>query len=158
MKGDRVFTPSTDELRRLLRAGDPFSDDRVPSAEQIAAARRAVLAAAAPRSRPVVRHLRPVVLSGLATLLALTVGLSVWRDLSPPPPPPTASAPSLPSEAVDQDASLDVRGPGGTRLLFFNEPPAADHDQESFEDRRLLHFQTPGGTRILWTLNRNFPG
>jgi len=123
MKGDRVFTPPTDELRRRLRGGDPCGDGQVPSAERRAAARRAMLAATPPRSGAAARHLRPVFLTALAILLTLAVGLSLWRATPSP-----RKGPASPSSAVVAErtpASLDLRAPGGTRLLFFYGPPAA---------------------------------
>lgn len=153
MNDERDLTHPMDELRSLLQAGDPLGDGGIPGPEQIATARWKVLAAARPSPAP--RRLASRFLISAAALLTLTAGLGVWRGLPPPSVLPQAN----PAERMEGSATtpLDVRGPRGTRLLFFSGPPAPAL-QEEWEDRRLLHFQTPGGTRIFWTLSRDFKG
>jgi hypothetical protein len=153
MNDERDLTHPTDELRSLLQAGDPLGDGCIPGPEQIAAARWKVLAAA--RLSPVPRRLAPTFLIPAAALLTLAAGLGVWRGLpSPAVLPQVRAAGQMEGSA---QAPLDVRGPRGTRLLFFSGPPAPAL-QEEWKDRRLLHFQAPGGTRIFWTLSRDFKG
>ena len=115
------------ELRRLLEAADPVR--REPELPEDAAARiRAAMFAAAPSERPVPVFHRSMLALAAALVLMVAAGILAVRRVPAPLP---ASVP--PSEAT-------------------GAAPAADESNE----RRQLQFATPGGTRIIWTLDPQF--
>jgi len=106
-------------LNKLLREADPVSREPGLSAGDVAALRRAMLAAA--DAAPVHRGLwgRQLAMAACLTVIVL-VGLVAAHRV----PPAVRDVPTAASSASDQ--------------------------------RTQIHFSTPGGTRIVWTLDPGF--
>jgi hypothetical protein len=124
----RPEAPRPDELGDLLRHADPARIVPTPRPEELAAARRAVLAAAASPSRSR-RHLSFAVASLAAILLA--AGAAWWGSLGGP----SAGVPPAPD----------------ARTLLASRPGTADGVIRA----QQIQFVTPGGIRVLWTLTEH---
>ena len=161
----------SDDLRSILRKGDPAAGDPGLTPEEVQGMRRTVLSAVPePRRRG---WLVPAMVTAAALVLAAVIALSLWQpgmevagpEPSPPwPPSPTSPLPSLGEGGTGEEkvatqrwveAPLSRRGGrGGGRgdggegpvVLAQVEPPAAPHGSTQ------IQFSTPGGTRIIWVL------
>ena len=125
---DRPMT----ELRRLLEAADPVRHE--PELPDEAAARiRAAMLAAAASGRPAPVFHRSMLALAAALVLMVAAGILATRRLPAPssvsvPQPEAIAAPATPASPASDDSS----------------------------ERRQLQFATPGGTRIIWTLDPQF--
>jgi hypothetical protein len=115
-----------ERLRRLLVEGDPLADGNAPDATELERMRRRVLAAADAAPRPVGV---PTYALAAAAVIVLTVALGwgLWREGAPGPGPAV--------EGLTEPASLELPTEHGARQI---------------------HFSTPGGTRVVWTLDPDF--
>jgi hypothetical protein len=120
-----------DELREVLRRGDPAADGREPALGERRRRRAEVLVAAARAgsSRPM-SHQMPWRALVVAFALLLLVSLPVvWRARVPETStPPVREATVLPA------------------------PTSAMTISPSLPSRRQLQFRTPGGTRLVWQI------
>jgi hypothetical protein len=169
---------SHDELKRLLRDGDPAGDGSEPSPAEIARLRRTVVETS--------RESRPAWLAvpalAAATILALAV--AAWM-LPRPGGAPGSAGPVDPvvdprpveTEAVTEagsddpaeivvastlpdDAATVAQGPPPPSLPLPTPPPGATPVSEGnasaeAASSRTVRFTTPNGTRIVWVLNPN---
>lgn len=164
----------SDELREILKRGDPAAGDPGLTPEEVHAMRRTVLSAVPePRRRG---WLVPAMVTAAALILAAVVALSLWRPEPPkvavrppavrPPLPPAGEGrgegsvvqpektPPLPSPALQErepppSPRKEVVRPEPEPepvVLAQAEPPAAPHGPTQ------IQFSTPGGTRIIWVL------
>lgn len=142
-------------LRRVLRAGDPAGDGIRPSAEQVAALHRTLLSAPEPR-RWVPLWAPAALAASLIVLFAASLAIRI------PPPAPSETSPIAESGPSLQGAGgahpVEMRGPNGTRILWFSGPSASVELPGTQDPTRMLHFKAPGGTRIFWFLNDEFNG
>lgn len=106
-------------LNKLLRDADPVSREPGLSAGNVAALRRAMLAAAHAAPVRSVRWGRQLAMAACLTVIVLGGLVTAHRV-----PPAVRDVPSATSSASDQ--------------------------------RTQIHFSTPGGTRIVWTLDPDF--
>ena len=156
-------------LKDVLRNGDPAADDPGLSPEEVQAMRRTVLSAVPePRRRG---WLVPVAV-GAVLILAALVGLSLWRQ----PAQPTrlaeerAVAPSpaqrgrvgegAPSSISAPKDPLPVPPHVNVARVVHPRPrpvPKPEPDVElarTESQQQQIQFSTPGGTRVIWVLNR----
>jgi hypothetical protein len=163
----------SDELRSILRKGDPAAGDPGLTPEEVQAMRRTVLSAVPePRRRG---WLVPAMVTAAALVLAAVLALSLWQpgmdvagpEPSPPwPPSPTSPFPSLGEGGTGEqkiaiqgrvEAPLSRRGGrGGGRGdggegLRKPEPPEPE-PIVVVAHQTQIQFSTPGGTRIIWVL------
>jgi hypothetical protein len=166
-------------LKDVLRKGDPAADDPGLSLEEIQAMRRTVLSAVPePRRRG---WLVPVAV-GAALVLAAVLGLTLWRQPapvkpsqvtrveavrpvpSPPRPPSPASPPPSPGEGGVSGRTAVAKGSVGAPLSRVGgrrrgrgvggEGPKPEPGIELAKTQQQIQFSTPGGTRVIWVLNR----
>lgn len=115
------------DWRALLRGGDPAADGCDPSPDETAALRERVVAVArAAGAAPRPGFAAPAWAAVVALGLAAWFGWLAW-------PPTGDSAPPPPRLATR----------GGSE----HQPPAR---------ARQIQFATPGGTRVVWTLDPDF--
>ncbi|HEX9699317.1 MAG TPA: hypothetical protein VGD06_07640 [Acidobacteriota bacterium] len=169
-----------DQLASRLRDADPAADEAVIAPAELAAMRRALIAAAdAPASakrwglgKPRLRAALPVAAAvGAAALALWLLGPTVLAPVVPSPtgqqarssdPVPDAitevpgartSGPARQPSADPSDAVLPettVLPPAGAGDLTATETPSTDRKA------RTLQFTTPRGTRIIWTLDPEY--
>jgi hypothetical protein len=163
-----------DELRSILRKGDPAAGDPGLTPEEVQAMRRVVLSAVPePRRRgwPV-----PAMAAAAALILAALIALGLWQPekpeevvvVRPPavrPPLPLAGegrgegsvvqpekTPPQPSPAAQEREPEKKkplrRAPEPAPVIIAQaEPP------EPPQASTQIQFSTPGGTRVIWVLN-----
>jgi len=157
-----------DELRSILRKGDPAAGDPGLAPEEVQRMRQTVLAAVPePRRRG---WLVPVLAGAAALILAAVIALSLWRPESkvvkhvrplplagegrgegsvvveqktPPRPSPAPQEREPPSPEKEKPVHHEPEPVVVARV----EPPAAP------EATHQIQFSTPGGTRIIWVLH-----
>jgi hypothetical protein len=156
-----------DRLKSVLRQGDPAAGDPGLSPEEIQAMRRTVLSAVPePRRRG---WLIPVA-TGAVLILAAVLGLSLWRQPAPAHPPNRASSEGrvvAPSPAqrgrVGEGSSSPAparpaRDVKVARVRPRPRPRPVPKPEPAVEIARTetqqIQFSTPGGTRVIWVLNR----
>jgi len=163
-----------DKLASLLRDADPAADEAVIAPAELAAMRRALIAAAdAPASakrwslrRPRLRAALPVAAAAGAAALALwLLGPTVLAPVVPSPAAQQARssdpAPDAISEVPGARASGPARQPSATPASAIDTPPGAGDlttTETPVTDRkaRTLQFTAPRGTRIIWTLDPEY--
>ena len=116
------------ELRALLRAADPAADGCDPTGSELSHMRRRVLDRAS--VRPVWLSLPLSTVSAASAVVALTLILA-WNLL----PPGVVEPPS---------------GPG------IRQPTSVGPASDAKQPVRQIQFSTPGGTRVVWTLDPDF--
>jgi len=164
----------SDDLRFILRKGDPAAGEPGLAPEEVEAMRRTVLSAAPePRRRG---WLVPAMAGAAALILAAFIALSLWQpeskvaeNVRPPavrPPLPPAGegrgegsvvvekkTPPLPSPAPQEREPAPrkevVRPEPEPVVLAQAEPPVVPAAPASSTQ---IQFSTPGGTRIIWVL------
>ena len=133
----------TDELRRLLRRGDPAADRRAPDAAEVATLRQRILeehrtasagSSDALRRGPRSWLLRPALAAALV-VMALGGGTLWWMEGGPragsvPEPQPASTTAQDTPRAMTAEAALRTR---------------------------QIYFETPGGNRIVWLLTVDEP-
>ena len=159
--------PSPDQLRDLLRKGDPAAGDPGLSPDQIGRMRRIVLDATSEPHRRLVWIPALAGVAGVAAMIALLVALGPWRTgetTAPPAPERIASVP-VPSVSPAPPALARVEPPvrmarreptpPHSRHLMVHrpEPVATVAHAETDHEARQVQFETPGGTRVIWILN-----
>jgi hypothetical protein len=132
-----------DELQALLRRGDPAGDGRSLTQAERQEMRRTVLRAATEPAAPQIA--RAPAWAAVLALLALAIPAG-WHIRQNSPAERHAEATGIAGpEAAASDAT---RMPHGATLedpVTFAEPPG--------RPVRHVLFSTPGGTRVIWTLN-----
>jgi hypothetical protein len=162
-------------LRTLLREGDPAADGQSPSPERMREMRRLVLGSLAERRQR--RHRRLLLVASAATaLLALALGLALHREIPPPvprpvespvaaralplqlPAVPAAATPILPIALPAPLAAAERRAPVSGRSHHRFAVATAVRPEEKVEEPPAtplqIQFNTPGGTRVIWVLDR----
>jgi hypothetical protein len=117
-------------LRALLQESDPVRDDPALSTTDAREIRRAMLGAV--ETVPSLFFPRTVPVAALVVVM-IVAGATAGRRLTNPPLVPTANG----GQAV-RPGARSVSSPG------------------SNIERRQVRFATPGGTRIIWTIDPNF--
>jgi hypothetical protein len=134
--------PCDDELRSLLRSGDPASADPGPDASETARLRRRLLeeaSAALVRRAGSPRRIRLLVAAAVPAT-ALLAALALWNN--------APSGARRPAGTPGAPAMEDVRAP---------EPAVVDPGaRRPLDRRRTIHFETRGGTRVVWSLDPDF--
>jgi hypothetical protein len=126
----RKNDPDNEWLRERLRAWDPVKDGNELDGRDRARMRRRVLAAT---SEPVRLGLPVRALAAAAVVVLIAaLGWGIYDDAVMQPP---GTVP----------ASSEVR-----------QAPAADPADEAERKSRQIQFSTPGGTRVVWTLDPDF--
>jgi len=115
------------DIGARLRAADPLPHDPVMTPDEIDRMRRAVVAAAADRSRDALSWFPPL-LALVATAAALVIAVVGARMYET-----SRAAQGFSRSAQTSDSSAD--GTGG---------------------KRQLQFATPGGTRVIWVFDPEF--
>lgn len=156
-----------DELRSILRKGDPAAGDPGLTPEEVQAMRRTVLSAVPePRRRG---WLVPAMATA-ALILAAVIALSLWPTpkeevvaVRPPairPPLPLAEE-GRGEGPVQPEKTPPHRPSAGRPAPQEREPPPSPQVQEEPEPIVLaqaetpstqIQFSTPGGTRVIWVL------
>ncbi len=121
-----------ERLREILRRGDPGASGAGPTREEIARMRQAILRGAETRRAPAAGF-RLAAAGALAALL-LVGGLALWK-IDPGRPPGPGAEPA-------------ARPAGETRRSETGPPER--------KGVRVIHFVTPGGTRVVWSLDPEF--
>jgi len=149
-----------DDLRSILRKGDPAAGDPGLTPEEVQGMRRTVLSAVPePRRRG---WWVPAMVTAAALVLAAVIALSLWQPVRPPlplagegrgegavvvekktPPQPSPAAQEREPEKKKPLRRAPVPEPV---VLAQVEPPAAPQGPTQ------IQFSTPGGTRIIWVL------
>ena len=168
-----------EELRSILRKGDPAAGDPGMTPEEIQAMRRAVLAAVPERKRR--GWLVPVLAGAAALIVAAVIAVSLWPAPSkevvavrPPavrPPLPLAGEGRGEGPVVQAEKTPPHRPSAGLPASREREPPptprkkrVVHHEPEPVvvaqvepsatpEATHQIQFSTPGGTRIIWVLH-----
>ncbi|MEA2560876.1 MAG: hypothetical protein QOH06_2380 [Acidobacteriota bacterium] len=144
-----------DDLRSILRKGDPAAGNPGLTPEEVQGMRRTVLSAVPePRRRG---WLVPAMVTAAALVLAAVIALSLWQPVRPPLPlagegvvvvektPPQPSP--APQEREPEKKPLRRRAPEPAPVVVAQaESPEAPHGSTQ------IQFSTPGGTRIIWVL------
>jgi hypothetical protein len=161
-------------LRTLLREGDPVADGQSPSPERMREMRRLVLGSLAERRQ---RRYRLLLVASAATaLLTLALGLALHREIPPPvprpaespvaaralplqlPAVPAAATPVLPIAVPAPLAAAERRAPvsGRSHPRTAGAPTVRPEEKEEEPPATPLQiqFNTPGGTRVIWVLDR----
>ena len=159
----------SDELRSILRKGDPAAGDPGLTPEEVQGMRRTVLSAVPePRKRGL---LVPAMVTAAALVLAAVIALSLWQPVRPPlplagegrgedavvqtektpPHRPSAGLPAPQERGPEPEKKKPLRRAPEPEpvVLAQAEPPvvpAAPHGPTQ------IQFSTPGGTRIIWVL------
>ena len=115
-----------DEIRELLRQGDPAAGDPGLDADEATRMRRRILAEETERKAP---SFRPIPALAAAATIVLVV-LTGWQLLQTDVRPPTGEP---------EVETVVAPGPG-----------------ESERRTRQIQFSTPWGTRIIWLLDSEF--
>jgi hypothetical protein len=121
-----------ERLRAILRRGDPGASDAGPSREEIAWMRQTVLRGAETSRAPGAGF--RLAAGGALAALVLMAGLALWR--------------SDPGRPAGSGADRAVRSAGPTRR--------SEADPAERRAVRVIHFVTPGGTRVVWSLDPEF--
>ncbi len=161
----------SDDLRSILRKGDPAAGEPGLTPEEVQAMRRTVLSAIPePRRRG---WLVPAMAGAAALILAAVIALSLWPAPSKEvvavrPPLPLAGegrgegsvvvekkTPPLPSPAPQEREPAPrkkkkiVQDEPEPVVLAQAEPPVVPATPASSTQ---IQFSTPGGTRVIWVL------
>jgi hypothetical protein len=139
----------SDEIRKLLRRGDPLDEDPGLSPSEIAGMRQAMLAAVAEPGATAgwMPALAGGMLAALALGLVLFVDLSGMREAVHPPAVQGHRRPSADGGAVtDPSAGTTSTVPGQVRAAL----------DTAVRTSRRIDFVTRGGTRVIWTLDPGF--
>ncbi len=148
----------SDELRSILRKGDPAAGDPGLTPEEVQAMRRTVLSAVPePRRRG---WLVPAMVTAAALILAAVVALSLRQPVRPPLPHAgegrgegvvvVEKTPPLPSPAPQErepPPAPEKKKP--VRRAPESEPVVVAQAELSSTQ---IQFSTPGGTRVIWVL------
>lgn len=162
-------------LKDVLRKGDPAAGDPGLSPEEVRAMRRTVLSAVPePRRRG---WLVPVV-TAAALILAAVLGLSLWHQPAQPTRLAEERRAEVPSPAQRGRVGEGSSSPAPKGPLPFPPPrqgagEGASHPARDVKVARVhprpapkpepavavvetqqIQFSTPGGTRVIWVLNR----
>ena len=157
-----------DDLRSILRKGDPAAGEPGLTPEEVQTMRRAVLSAVPERRR---RGWLVPAMVGAAAALVLAAALILWRPepvqeavrpplplagegrgegsvvvvekKTPPLPSPASQEREPPSPRMKKEIVHDEPEPV---VLAQAEPPAAPPTSTQ------IQFSTPGGTRVIWVL------
>jgi hypothetical protein len=162
-----------DDLRSILRKGDPAAGEPGLTPEEVQGLRRAVLSAVPePRRRG---WMVPAMAGAAALMLAAVIALSLWQPVRPPlplagegrgegpvlemeeaaaaenpPPQPSPASREREPEPAPEKKKPVRRAPAPAPVVIAQaaqaEPPAAPHSPTQ------IQFSTPGGTRIIWVL------
>ncbi|HWM93533.1 MAG TPA: hypothetical protein VN493_22415 [Thermoanaerobaculia bacterium] len=171
------------DLRSILRKGDPAAGDPGLTAEEVRGMRRVVLSAVPEARRR--GWLVPALATAACMILATVIALSLWRPEPSPPWPPSPSSPT-PSQGEGGTAAQEgVRGrpspgegvlgrsgrgdggegSGSTKpvhptpepvvIARAETPPAPPVPEPPSVPaaQTQIQFSTPGGTRVIWLLN-----
>ena len=163
----------SDELRSILRKGDPAAGDPGLTPEEVREMRRVVLATLPePRRRG---WLVPAMVGAAALILA--IALILWRPESEVvevrPPLPLAGEGRGEGSVVQAEKTPPHRPSAGLPAPQEREPPPAPRKKivrpepapvivaqaespvvpEVPQGPTQIQFSTPGGTRIIWVLN-----
>jgi hypothetical protein len=103
------------DLNTVLREADPAADDAGLSPVEIAAMRRAVLAAAHPPAVLTTPWQRPL---AVAAMVALTLAGGVIAGRYLPPPEVPAGSPVMIPVQEGERRQLQFATPGGTRIIW----------------------------------------
>ena len=126
----RKNEPDTEWLRERLRDWDPAKDGQVLDGLERARMRRQVIAAAAEPARP--GFPARTLAAAAVVVLAVALGWGIHDDAVMPPP---------------------VKAPAGSAA---HHAPAGGPTEETDRKARQIQFSTPGGTRVVWTLDPDF--
>ena len=126
----RKNEPDTEWLRESLRAWDPANDGQELDGTERARMRRRVLGAAV---EPVRLGISVRVLAAAAVvLLTVALGWGIFDD----------TVRRVPTMAPESPAARHA--------------PATGPDEDTERKARQIQFSTPGGTRVIWTLDPDF--
>ncbi|MCH7781197.1 MAG: hypothetical protein IH848_10145 [Acidobacteria bacterium] len=110
--------PQRDEIRELLRQGDPAGNDRGLGADEAARMRRRIVTEATTRKAPL---FRPIPALAAAAIIILVVATG-WRFLRPEVPagPDGSKTAAVPGPAAPERRTRQVQflTPGGTRIIW----------------------------------------
>lgn len=150
-----------DDLRSILRKGDPAAGEPGLTPEEVQAMRRTVLSAVPePRRRG---WLVPAMVAAAALVLAAVIALSLWptpsKEVVVRPPLPRAGEgrgegsvvieKTLPSPAP-QEREPPAR-PRKKKVVHHEPEPVVVAQAEPPSTQ--IQFSTPGGTRVIWVLH-----
>ena len=168
---------SEENLREILRRGDPAAGDPGLTPGEVQGMRRAVLAAVSEHRRR--GWLLPALAGASALILAAVIALSLWQSeppqeaVRPPLPragegrgegsvvvekktPPHRSSGLPASQEREPPPSPEKKKPVRRApepepvALALAEPPAIP---AAAGEQRQIQFSTPGGTRVIWVLH-----
>ncbi len=128
-----------DRLRAVLKQGDPAADDGAPSSAERAAHRRRIVDATRASSTPAWRPV-PLTASALIVILGLAAAALFWVA-----PLFEDDATRVAGQVTTQPGPPFGSGNGATTDGNPTDPPSV----------RNIQFNTEGGTRIVWVLNRD---
>lgn len=144
---EKEITPQ--EIKSLLRRGDPAEDTAGWSPEDRAHLRRRVLEEAA-RPRQTWRIPAPALAAATLMLLVMFLWMALWA--------PPSSERAVRSSALSEDHQL--RDPGTGRPAGGGPPafPSAVPTEAATQSSKPLRLNlvTPGGTRVVWALDPDF--
>jgi len=155
----------SDDLRSILRKGDPAAGEPGLTPEEVQGMRRTVLSAVPePRRRG---WLVPAMVTAAALALAAVIALSLWQPVRPPLPlagegrgeGPVMEAkkpPPQPSPASRERGPEPPSAPRKKKVVRPEPEPVVLAKAEPPEPPRgstQIQFSTPGGTRIIWVLH-----
>ena len=110
--------PQHDEIRELLRRGDPAGDGQGLDPEETARMRRRIVAEPATRRASVFRPL-PAFAAAALVVLMVAVGWKVMRSELPPAPDGTDSVTVPgPGDTGRRLRQVQFSTPGGTRIIW----------------------------------------
>jgi len=148
-----------DNLRAVLRRGDPDRDGRAPSTAEHAALRRLIVDAAGASAPPVWGRV-PALASALIIVVMLAAVSLFWFRPGGNDSPPRLAGRAAVEHPAAGGATID-RSPDGSAVAGGRSPAgagdgaAAGIDGNSPPSICKVQFVTSGGTRIVWVLNRN---
>ncbi|HEX5714988.1 MAG TPA: hypothetical protein VF179_02440 [Thermoanaerobaculia bacterium] len=156
----------SNELRSILRKGDPAAGEPGLTPEEVQGMRRAVLAAVPePRRRG---WLVPAMVTAAALILAAVVALSLWQPDEPSriAVRPPAVRPPLPLAGEGSVVVVEKTPPQPSPAPQEREPQPSPRKKEKVVQEEpkpvvlaqaetpstQIQFSTPGGTRVIWVL------
>ena len=135
MRNDRNHRE--EQLRAVLKQGDPLGDGSAPDGGELSNMRRRVVAASVPHSLPI--RPRLLILATAAALIVALAAVAVWRLLP---------------ENGRQEATIASRGAADRATDDLAAEETAEEETAAYEPVvRQVQFTTSGGTRIVWILN-----
>jgi len=103
--------PQRDEIRELLRQGDPAGSDTALEADDVARMRRRIMAEAATHRTPFFRPM-PTFATAAMVVLMLVIGWTFLRSDDPVTPVESAI------ESDRRTRQIQFSTPGGTRIIW----------------------------------------